>query len=221
MRVLVILLALAMGTPLWAGAWMREEGKTFMSVTGTVRHDGQLLSQETSIYIDYGFKPRLSLGLDINESPGNAGHALIYARLPIVAGDKPYRIAAELALGGHHDRGKWHGMLKATLSYGRGFQSRWGSGWMAADAAVERRMGSPKPLYKLDATLGLSSTKGWARPLLKLETALMPGKDLIWAISPGLMFDSKNGKNTYVIGLEHRRAERSKLGISFSLWRNF
>ncbi|MFK7753998.1 MAG: hypothetical protein AB8B51_15815 [Sedimentitalea sp.] len=220
LRLVFIIAALWMSaSAATAGAWLRGEGSGFLSLGATARHDGAQWLREFAVYADYGLRPRLSVGLDLNDSPGAAGHALVFVRLPIIADDRPFKLATELAIGGHHQSNQWFGMLKASLAYGRGFESKWGAGWLAVETAVERRFGAADPIFKLDANIGLSQGSG-PRPLFKIETAYIPGKPLLWAVSPALMFDTPNG-NTWVVGLEHRNDGTPKYGISLNYWRRF
>ncbi|MDX2482440.1 MAG: hypothetical protein QNK42_02130 [Pseudodonghicola sp.] len=225
MRRLVLFLIAVLCTtgtagPTAAGAWLREPGRGFLSTTGTLRQGDPDAWQEVSIFAEYGLAPRLTIGADINERPGIAGHALLFARLPLSRPGARARLAAEAAFGGHHWRAAWDPMYRLTLSYGRGFTLRRGAaGWLALDAAYERRLGMTVPIYKLDATLGLSKP-GRLRPILQLESALVPGQPLIWAVTPGLLFDSRRD-TTWLLGVERKSASRDTLGLKIALWRWF
>ncbi|MGD9861794.1 MAG: hypothetical protein AB7S99_01155 [Pseudodonghicola sp.] len=203
-----------------AGAWMREEGTVFLSLTGTLRQGDPDARQELSVYSEYGVSPRLTLGTDINERPGLSGHALLFARRPLSRPAARTRLAVETAVGGHHWLGRWHPMYRLTLSAGRGFTTAQGAtGWLSVDAAYERRLSAPVPAYKLDATLGLSSP-GRIRPILQVETAHIPGKPLFWAVTPGLTIDT-GGTATWLVGLERKSAGHDTLGLKIGLWRRF
>lgn len=204
--------------PAMAGAWLREQNSVFMAFGVTMRSDTVTLETENKFYLEYGLFPRVTLGIDYNEIPGRAGHALAFFRLPLGPTNKRSRYALELGIGQHNWLGEWSPMYKATLAIGRGFESKLGNGWIGAEAAFERRTGLPEPVYKLDAVAGLSS--GWKlRPLIKLETAYIPGQPFSWSITPGVMFDV--GNSTWVLGIERRSAMRDTLGITFGLWRDF
>ncbi|MDF1717606.1 MAG: hypothetical protein P1U75_13175 [Antarcticimicrobium sp.] len=221
MRRLVPLLfaLLCTAPPAGAGAWMRETGSGFLSVSGTLRQGDPDARRELSVYADFGLSPRLSLGIDVNERPGVAGHALLFARLPLSRPAAHTRVAIEAALGGHHWRGAWDPMYRLTLSLGRGFLTRRGAGWYAIDAGYERRLGNSTPIYKLDATLGLSAP-GRIRPILQLETAHIPGQPLFWAVAPGVLIDTGHD-TTWLVGLERKSAGRDTVGIKFALWHRF
>jgi len=221
MRRLVPLLfaLLCTAPPAGAGAWMRETGRGFLSVSGTLRQGDPDARREVSVYADFGLSPRLTLGIDVNERPGVAGHALLFARLPLSRPAARTRVAVEAALGGHHWRGAWDPMYRLTLSLGRGFLTRRGAGWYAIDAGYERRLGNSTPIYKLDATLGLSAP-GRIRPILQLETARIPGQPLFWAVAPGVLIDTGHD-TTWLVGLERKSAGRDTIGIKVALWHRF
>ncbi len=211
-----------------AGAWLREPGHAFSSVSSTFRKTDGAVTIETSIYADYGVAPRLTLGVDYNQRPGLAGHFLIFARLPLGRTDGRTRIALELGAGGHHRLGQWNGMLKSTLSLGHGFSNRWGDGWLAVDAGVEWRSGNPDPVFKLDSTLGLSSLNlsslnrysGRFRPILQIETAHIRGNPMIWALTPGVIIDGPFDIS-WLAGIEYKSSLETSVGLKLGLWRQF
>ena len=217
--VLPLIVLLLSAAPAGAGAWLRAAGESFVSVTGTLRHGDPDAARELSVYADHGLSPRFTLGADVNERPGIAGHAVLFARLPLSRPGARAKLAVETALGGHHWQGAWDPMYRLTLSYGRGFATRRGAGWLAIDAAYERRLGNARPIYKLDATLGLSAP-GRIRPILQVETAHIPGKPLIWAVAPGVLIDGR-GTSTWLIGLERKSAGRDTVGLKVGLWQRF
>lgn len=202
-----------------AGAWVRDVKTGFLSVTTTLRQSDGILQSENSLYAEYGLWPRLTVGVDMNEVPGLAGHAMVFARLPLGAPERRLKIAVELGLGGNQVGGQWDSMVKTMLSAGRGFTSGWGDGWFNVDIAAEVRRPGSTPAFKLDATIGLSSGRR-IRPLLQFESSYMSGLALNWSIIPGVLITGKND-TTWQIGLERKTARRSGIGLRFGLWRNF
>lgn len=202
-----------------AGAWLREQNTAFLSVSATVRHMNGTWRTENSFYGEYGVLPHLTLGLDINQMAGIAGHALAFARLPIGSPKQRTRLAVELGIGKHHVRGQWDTMLKSTLSIGHEFSSQWGEGWFNIDASLEQRRPVTDPAFKLDAAIGLSSSRR-LRPFLQLESTFASGQPTIWSLTPGVLIDRPNN-TTWQIGLERRTAGQSSLGLKFGLWRRF
>lgn len=214
-----LLICVMCAPPARGGAWLREHKTAFLSFGSTIRGNKYILPDyETKFYGEYGLRPGLTLGVDLNDIRLKSAHALLFARIPIGPRDRKSRYAFELGLGQHRYQLDWAAMYKLSLAFGRGFENRWGNGWMSAEFAYEVRTGLPDPAYKLDLVAGMSS--GWrVRPLLKLETLYMPDQPFSWALTPGIMFDIR--ESTWVIGLEGRSAATETIGISFNIWRNF
>lgn len=213
------LFCLIAAQPVWAGAWLREKGTGFMSISSTIRALVPETDYEISLYADYGLTSRLNLGLDVNEMPGIGGHALLFLRLPVPAPGPRSKLAIEMGIGAHHRRNTWQPMYRMSLSWGYGFTSRLGPGWLAVESAIEHRGGHAQPLFKLDATLGLSSPDH-IRPMLQLETAVAQYLPLQWTLTPSLMIPGK-GNSTWVIGIQRRSFGAIRTGLKVALWRRF
>ncbi len=223
-RLIAILIAgLVLATPAAAGAWLRDKGEGFLSLSGTARAGAAGVGTfETGLYVDFGLFRRLTLGLDVDQTPDGSGHALVFARLPLGPTTGRRRMALELGLGAHHAGGQWAGMGKATLSWGLGFAGP-GGGWLALDSAVEMRAATTttpgRAIYKLDASLGLPSQRR-IRPMLKIETAQVEGAGLYWSVIPSLIIPDRDGRR-WVVGLEARSGSPRTLGLKLSLWKRF
>lgn len=213
------LICLIAPQPALAGAWLRDKGNGFMSISSTIRALSPIADYETSLYADFGLTARLTAGLDVNETPGVGGHALAFLRLPISASGARRKLALELGIGGHHRREIWHPMYRVALSLGYGFTGWFGPGWLAVDTAIEHRGGHAEPLFKLDATIGLSSSDQ-IRPMLQLETAIAQNLSLQWTLTPSLMIAGK-GKSTWIIGIQQRSFGAHRMGLKVALWRRF
>ncbi|MBY6068794.1 hypothetical protein KUW17_18775 [Leisingera aquaemixtae] len=201
-----------------AGAWLEQPGQGFAAASATYRQAGGRNGYELSYYGAYGLTPKLTLGVDLNSTGDLYGHALVFARLPLGAG-KRSRLAAEAAFGGHRDNGLWMMMQRATLSYGRGFETGSASGWLAIDAAYELRNSGLQTVWKLDATLGMHRP-GKIAPMLQIETAKPQGGQLSYTLTPSLRYPLKSGREL-ILGLEHRKAGERSLGLKLGLWQKF
>ncbi|SDC46890.1 hypothetical protein [Ruegeria marina] len=202
-----------------AGAWLRDHGTGFTAVSTTLyRFDGYF-DYKSAVYGEWGADERWTLGLDINEQPGLAGHVLLFVRYPLADMGRRGHLAAEAGLGGHHWLGDWGRMTKITLSYGKGLDTRWGHGWVAADTAWERRFGTAADIFKLDLTAGLSTPRR-IDPMLQLETAYVAGLPLFWTLTPSLLIDAGKG-GTWVVGLERKSDLPGTIGLKLGFWRNF
>lgn len=216
---LACMICLIATQPALAGAWMRDKGKGFVSTTSTIRAGPPDADIEFGFYADYGLTSRLNIGLDINETPGVDGYALLFLRLPLPAPGPHSKLAIELGVGSHHRSENWHPMYRMGLSWGYGFASPLVPGWAAVELAIEHRGGHAEPLVKLDAIIGLTSSDG-IRPMLQLETAIAQHLPLQWKLTPSLIIPGK-GKIKWVVGIQQRSFGTSRTGLKVTLWRRF
>ncbi len=212
--VLLILPAIAR-----AGAWLREPGTTFAALTLTLYDSGPDRPLQNTFYAETGVRNWLTLGLDIHSRPYELGHALAFARLPLLTTDKAGRVALELGAGSHHHFEQTNGIYRATLSYGLGFESGLGPGWIAIDLAREHRSGADLTLTKLDLTTGLSADR-LINPLLQIESSYTAEGDLYWNAAPSLVLRGKKGTR-WQLGIERRSAFPRANGVKLGLWREF
>ncbi|EEX08525.1 conserved hypothetical protein [Ruegeria lacuscaerulensis ITI-1157] len=219
-RLLLLLLAILLGpAPVNAGAWLRQKDSSFsaLSVTGYRETNGSA-QFKYALYSEWGLREKLTIGLDAEEHQLGYGHALLFARLPVADLGVAGRLAAEFGIGAHHQQLQAWALYKATLSWGKGFQTGYGGGWLAVDAALEYR--THNALFrKLDLTAGFSSQRR-IDPMLQIETAYVPGRPFYWSARPSVLIRPDTGPNTWVLGLE-RTADRRSIGVRFSLWREF
>lgn len=218
-RVLLLLSLLLAAAPAWPGAWLREQDAAFtaVSVTAFKEPDGGY-DYKSALYAEWGKKPNLTIGLDFEENRDLYGHALLFARVPVADFDRWGRVAAELGAGAHHRQRRAWAMYKVTLSYGTGFQTGWGSGWLAIDTALEYRT-HDAVFRKLDVTAGLSAQR-LLNPLIQVETSYTSDKSLAWKVRPSVMIRPRNSQTTWVLGLERNDARR-ETGIKVAVWNDF
>lgn len=173
--ILTLVVPLVLAGPARAGAWLKEGGATFLSFSFEAPQDGDGWA---SIYAERGVRPWLTLGLDAGRSAGRGeGEAILFARTTVGPQGETMRQAIELGFGARLDEGgSPRPAFRAGLSWGRGFESRFGAGWTAIDGSVttygsfgdhsspieERDDG---PALKLDTTLGVRPTENSAATL--------------------------------------------------------
>lgn len=221
MRQLAILLCacLLVGSSANAGAWLRETGQGFTSVVGTLRYFGDTtpLGSETSAYLEWGFRPKLTLGVDTTFQTDVDAHALVFARFPLGSVAKRTKVAAEIGVGAHEADGAWDPLYKIGLSVGRGFD-RPGGGWAALDTSVERREGQSGDALKVDATIGIPY--GRLTPLLQVETLTTRAQSTAWSATLSVLI-ADNRKRRWQIGVERKSAGTDTLGLTLGVWRDF
>tara|TARA_R110002020_G_scaffold111093_3_gene256620 strand:- start:445 stop:1194 length:750 start_codon:yes stop_codon:yes gene_type:complete len=218
--VVLVLVLLVLCGPARGGAWLRDPGEGFLSFGTTIRPDRIVPDHEAKLYLEYGVAKRLTLGVDINETPGVTGHAILFARLPVGRGEGALKQAMEMGIGGHHWQEDWWGFYKLGYSLGRGVENRRGNAWWALDANYDRRLGNDQPLWKLDFTWGQSSGMK-IRPLMKVETGYIPSQGVGGSLVPSLMIPGF-GDEIWVAGLEFRHfGGQNSVGLRLDIWKDF
>ncbi len=218
-RVVLLLFLLLAAAPARPGAWLQEKDSAFTaaSVAAFRNQDGSF-DYKSSFYAEFGYRPNLTIGLDLEERQDLNGHALMFARIPVADFGQWGRFSAEFGAGAHHKQARAWALYKVTLSYGKGFQTGRGNGWLAIDAALENR--THDGVYrKLDFTAGLSSDR-LLNPLIQVETAYRSGEPLYWKARPSVMIRAKDSAITWVLGLERNDA-RDDTGIKLAIWNRF
>ncbi|WP_420585081.1 hypothetical protein [Ruegeria sp.] len=218
-RAVFLFLALLAASPAWSGAWLREKGSSFTAASVTAFRDQYGgYDYKSSLYAEVGFRQNLTIGLDFESNRDLYGHALVFGRIQVADLGKWGRFAAEFGAGVHHRQRSAWAVYKTGLSYGKGFQTGWGNGWLAVDAALEFR--THEAVYrKLDFTTGLSADR-LLNPLLQIETSYTPDTSFYWRVRPSVMIRTNKGKTKWVLGPERTNA-RSKTGIRIAIWNEF
>jgi hypothetical protein len=159
LALLVFLCLAALPRIAGAGAWPREPGSGFVAVsyTGWGEVLGYIegistktdpaagdLTYELSIYAEYGLARRLTFGLDRFDRLGGAStETYLFLRRHLGARNARDQYAIEIAFG-IEQTDLVPGSRQATrlgFFYGRGLDTRWGSGWLAIEGLCHRRRG--------------------------------------------------------------------------------
>ncbi|QBF30294.1 hypothetical protein [Thalassococcus sp. S3] len=219
--VLFVLTSFLFATPAEAGAWMREKGKVFNAVSSTIRKDPGTgrYHYDSSVYIEWGAAPKFTLGFDSYENFSSSGHILIFGRVPLSAPDAQHKFAFQLGVGAYRWLQDWQPLYRTTLSYGTSFQNRFGDAWLSVDAAVETRRGASQPLYKLDATFGITHSPR-IKSLISFESAYTRSAPVSWTIGPAMTISA--GKLGHIFGgVQFRNSNTARIGLKIGLWREF
>lgn len=233
-RLLALLLCaqLALAGQASAGAWPREAGTGFASVTRWQADDSA--DSYSALFVEYGLLPRLTLGLDAGRSVSGQTKAVVFLRAPFgqaIGG----LVAAELGWGeiaGRH-------VLRPGLSWGRSIaRPRW-EGWLAIDTLMEVDLETQQIDVKADVTLGLTpqSDAGIASDwtlMLQLQTGLVGVQDSLYLLQsdgilpepsflrlvPSVTYQLREGMHLE-LGLYRGLNGSSEQGVKLGLWSRF
>lgn len=144
LAVLILMATTALARP---GAWLRGPQTAFLSFSRTTDQQG---NTHDSLFAEFGLTPRLTLGLDAGRARNHDWTAVAFLRRPLGQTGRPTQLAWEMGLG----RDRTQIMIRSGLSVGRGFKTRWGSGWAAIDTVADFGISTFRTDYKADLTLG-------------------------------------------------------------------
>jgi hypothetical protein len=227
---LLIALAAAMPQRVEAGAWPREQGSLFVSVSQTVSTGARTLisaSQDirnyTSFYGEYGLTGKFTLGVDAGFAGGDQDAAsswLVFARYPLLMTDSGHHVALEFGLGSQ-DEPEWgqQSRLRPGLSWGKGFESRWGGGWVGLEASADYRIKSKDFGLKADLTAGIRPSERWML-IFQVQSSQYGDDDPIVRVAPSAV--RQFGAHTHLqVGFTAPVAGDDAFGIKFGTWAHF
>jgi hypothetical protein len=225
----LVLVAAAAAAEARAGAWLREEGRAFVSLATTLSTPAESLLAPASrlrsfasVYAEYGLTPSITLGLDAAWAGGeddSALAALVFLRRPVWQGTRDV-FATDLAVGLRRETGEnIEARLRAGVSWGRGFKLQWGPGWMGLDASVEARHPSGELVTKLDATIGLKPEPGRLL-ILQFEGFHTEESGAILKLAPSVAWEIRPGVHLQ-LGASVTLAGDDAVGVKLATWFSF
>lgn len=148
--------------PAQAGAWARGKGKAFLS-TGSYSTwpDGRALERPDvygTIYGEYGITNRLTLGVDLGSADAekwSRTRAIGFLRYTLTRSEARNQFAIDLGVGQDESQT----VMRAGLSFGRGFSFGKSNGWVSLDWATLHDFKTLEQSHSLEATLGTSWRK--------------------------------------------------------------
>ncbi|KAF0675295.1 hypothetical protein PMES_02416 [Profundibacterium mesophilum KAUST100406-0324] len=215
---MLLLACLLAGAATHAGPWPRERGSTFLSFTQGYEEDAG--SSYGSAYAEYGLSDVYTAVLRWGHDGRRGRAATASIRRPVGRPDKTNRFAVELGLGArkpprHRPDAV---LLRAGLHWGRGFESRFGSGWSTAALSVTRASRSPKEIRKLDLTLGLNIPNG--RHLIAELWIHQQEDETSATLAPSYVHELRDGVKVQ-IGASYGLDRSGSAGIFTSGWVEF
>lgn len=212
-----------------AGAWPREEGKTFVSLsqvftTGTqsLLAPTETLTSYSSIYAEYGLTGAVTIGFDAGYGMGPEARlatGIDFVRRPIWESPSGQRFAADFGVGWRTQSGEQDVRLRPGIAWGRGFESAWGGGWMGVDASAELMLPSDDTAFKVDFTTGLKPNDDWM-VILQVQSGRYPGSGAIARLAPSVV--RAIGERSHIqLGLDATVLGDDSIGVKLGTWFSF
>ena len=220
LAVLIIALAPALAS---AGAWPREVGTSFLSLSYTLSDDMNLPGVDpdgyTALYYEYGATPRLTFGLDAGMAENGEYTAILFARRALDWALFGGRTALQAGVGAAELGGTSDTLLELGVAWGKGLETRFGGGWIGVDPKLHYFTEAQDFAAKIDITLGIKPNDR-TMLILQLQAADYPGSDATLALVPSIV--RKVGKRHYFeLGLDVGLVNDTTAGVKLGTWLEF
>jgi len=213
-----------------AGPWPREPGGWFVSLSVFANDRAAAIPTPAanptgyaSLYLEYGFSPRLTFGLDVGKGlrqGSDGGHtAIAFLRWPLPLGTPGAPVAAQIGLGQTRANGRTEPVVQAMLSAGRGIETGLAPGWLALDAQLQHRVERGETIVKADATWGLRPTPR-DKLILQVQAGDYPGSDAYLRFAPSWVREIAPGRHIE-IGVDADLAGSGRVGVKLGTWWEF
>ncbi len=233
--VLTGLLLLTSAVAVHAGAWPREKGRTFVSVSQSVS-TGTLtllaptleLSSYTSLYAEYGLTDKLTVGLiagrggDIGagRSESDLTSFLAFARYPVWSDDGGHRVAVDLGFGTIDDETDGRQQrIRPGVAWGYGFESRWGGGWLGIESSLDYRTPTGDTAFKADVTAGIKPDDRYMY-IFQVQSGHYPNSEPLVRIAPSVVRKVSKRFHLQLGGFAGALGDDS-VGATLSVWASF
>ncbi|WP_386625279.1 hypothetical protein [Sulfitobacter geojensis] len=203
-----------------AGAWLREKGTGFVSLSFGAT---QFSETTNALYIEYGLSDKTTVGLDVstftNALNVRNGFGNIFLRRAIGPTDQPHKWAYEIGFGGLWGNEMQLPTVKTAISWGRGFKIAERDGWVNMDAAYVYEPTLGEHITKLDATLGLNF--GTITTGLLEVTLSSQNSETYGAFEPSVLIRPKESRFSIKVGAQVPFDEQEKAALKLGIWRSF
>lgn len=198
-----------------AGAWLRDEGRGFVSASTYLIEAKSGGRHYAGIYLEYGLRPRLTVGLDLGRGVSGETKTIAFLRLPLGSGTGTHRFALDLGAGEIAGAPT----VRPGLSYGRGFSGRFGTGWISLETAAEMDLRAGRSDYKADLTLGLNrdARHSW---ILQLQAGRAAGDPAFLRLVPSITRRIGNGWRIEIGATQDLIGGKAR-GLKLGLWKEF
>ena len=199
-----------------AGAWPREQGTVFLSVTAAQDADQLQGYPRGTAYAEYGLRHNITLSgkVTYDFAIAEATEYKLSARWHLPVNDQPLRKALSLTLAGPTEDPH----IEPALHLGRGFDTPFGSGW--ADVELFASLSTEGGATEYGG-FGVVGVKPHDRimAMMGVDVLLTPDQTLIKAI-PSIAWELSEGRHLtaqYTKGL--RGSDDSEIGLG--MWLQF
>ncbi|PSL18149.1 hypothetical protein [Shimia abyssi] len=171
--------------PLAAGPWLRDHGAHFLSIAIESPVDTNQKDQAySSLYYEYGFRPRWTLGADVGANTFGHGKSIAFLRTNIWRGEMALA-AVELGLGTQATFQGKDIAIRPGASWGRSIATPVFNGWISADVTYTILPRLRRSIAKIEAVQGINIGRGH-KLMLKMTAEKETANRALTTLTPAL-----------------------------------
>ncbi|MDJ0627452.1 MAG: hypothetical protein QNJ44_04250 [Rhodobacter sp.] len=223
LAIFVLCLVPALAT---AGAWPREQGKVFLSLSHTLKGDpatmltyGIVEESYTAVYLEYGLTAKTTVGLDAGYADGGDYTVLVFARRPVGPGTGRNIFALKAGAGTARMGNRAQSVLMAGAHWGRGLNTLFGDGWLSLETGLHYFTARGETAAKADLTLGVKPG-GKNKVMLQVQAGQYPGSDAYLRLVPSVATQLRKGLHVEM-GAEAGLVGDDRIGLKLGTWLEF
>jgi hypothetical protein len=203
-----------------AGAWLREKGAGFISLSFGAT---QFSETTNALYVEYGLSDKTTIGLDVsaftNALNVRNGIGNLFIRRRLGPSNRPDKWAYEIGVGGIWGNERQLPTFKTGISWGRGYDLDGRAGWINLDGAFIYEPLQGQHITKLDATLGMELGDVLSG-ILEVNMSYQ-NNDTFGAVEPSLLIRPRGSKFNFKVGAQIPFNEQEKSALKLGIWRKF
>lgn len=218
--IFLISVLLQVPQPTSAGAWLREKGEGFISLSFASTVDLDTVSQT---YIEYGYRDAMTIGADvglIQQRIGvQGGFATLFATRALSGPDATSKWSYTLGFGANWANDLILPHIQTGMSWGRGIDLLQKDGWATVDANIFWDVISGIHVGKVDGTFGINLTDHIAG-MMQVYFVRANGASTT-TLAPSLILSPRDKTFRIQIGAEQAIGDVSGGVLKLGLWRTF
>ena len=216
MRGLLLVLVMLPGA-VFAGPWLRDEGAGFLSFSSTIEEAKEPGAADTftTLYGEYGLRPKLTLGVDMGVDELGFYKAIAFAVMPVTQLSSERKISLEFGVGTTDGAP----VMRPGFAIGHGVSFNGMSGWMSFETRAEIQIWDADLAISTDVTFGLNATKQTKWIFQLQQGGAMSDPDYL-RFAPSVVVQTGNGRHLE-LGMTAGVQNASAVGLKIGLWHEF
>ncbi|GGE49953.1 hypothetical protein [Actibacterium pelagium] len=217
-RLPALLILLIAATPVQAGAWLRDKGDTLIILQHEDYSVDRYDDRFSKLYLEHGLSKSFTLVGEVSRSQNfDKNRALLSLRTPLFKTSGDDKFSLEFGVGIAQDGNLTQQLMRSTVAWGKGLQTRFGHGWTNIEVSVEQQ--ALQTRGTADLTLGLDLRPD-TKLILQLQNGTTEDNTFYSRFTPSLTYEIR--PDIYLeLGLRKGLSGENSQGLKLGTWLQF